>query len=90
VSAQIAYIDKIIGGAAQAAEDAVRTYLEKQVDYGMFDAPEPLFPNVSEATLSDLLSGLRLLHSDASTASVYLDRALRDFGEPGFHNGKLL
>jgi hypothetical protein len=63
---------------------------EEGRDVGRNEAEEPEFPNVSADTLNQLTDGLRLLVSDPSAASVCLDRALRDFGQNGFHNGRLL
>jgi hypothetical protein len=63
---------------------------EAGLDDGRSEAEEQEFPNVSADTLRQLTDGLRLLASDPSAASIYLDRALRDFGENGFHNGRML
>jgi hypothetical protein len=83
-------IEQIISEAATAARDAVDDSLTAALDEVMFYTPEHPFPNVTQRTLEELQDALSLLDTDRTAAEVYFGRVLRDFGEGGFHAGKLL
>lgn len=73
-------VGSIVASAVSHAEDDVKEdAYDEGFDAGKEESPDHPFPDVDDATLDDVLTGIRLLRAGDPQWRVYIDGALQDF-----------